>query len=109
MENQSLVLDFVEWVARKPRSLQEVIETWGTHCPRLTIWEDAIDRKLVERACPSGACPSGACPSGGGPGRGQVVKVTGTGLNLLTETGRRAGPAVSQPSTSSPAAGHTPG
>ena len=44
-----LVLDLVEWIAREPRLYSEVIETWRTSCPRLTIWEDAIDRGYVAR------------------------------------------------------------
>jgi hypothetical protein len=45
-----LVLDLVEWIARQPRLYSEVIETWRTSCPRLTIWEDAVDRGYVARA-----------------------------------------------------------
>ena len=45
----ALVLDLVEWVAREPRLYAEVIETWRTSCPRLTIWEDAVDRGYVAR------------------------------------------------------------
>ena len=45
----ALVLDLVEWVAREPRLYSEVIETWRTSCPRLTIWEDAVDRGYVTR------------------------------------------------------------
>ena len=45
----ALVLDLVEWVAREPRLYAEVIETWRTSCPRLTIWEDAVDRGYVTR------------------------------------------------------------
>jgi len=44
-----LVLDLVEWIAREPRLYSEVIETWRTSCPRLTIWEDAVDRGFVAR------------------------------------------------------------
>lgn len=44
-----LVLDLVEWVAREPRLYSDVIETWRTSCPRLTIWEDAVDRGYVTR------------------------------------------------------------
>jgi hypothetical protein len=44
-----LVLDLVEWIAREPRLYSEVIETWRTSCPRLTIWEDAVDRGYVAR------------------------------------------------------------
>jgi hypothetical protein len=25
------------------------MEVWRTSCPRLTIWEDALDRRLVTR------------------------------------------------------------
>jgi hypothetical protein len=45
----ALVLDFVEWVAAGPRRYSEVMEAWKTNCPRLTIWEDAIDQGLVQR------------------------------------------------------------
>ena len=45
----ALVLDLVEWVAREPRLYSEVIETWRTSCPRLTIWEDAVDLGYVAR------------------------------------------------------------
>jgi hypothetical protein len=44
-----LVLDLVEWIAREPRLYSEVIETRRTSCPRLTIWEDAVDRGYVAR------------------------------------------------------------
>ena len=27
----------------------EVLEVWRTSCPRLTIWEDAVDRGYVAR------------------------------------------------------------
>jgi hypothetical protein len=45
----ALVLDLTEWIAREPRPYAEVIETWRTSCPRLTIWEDAVDRGYVAR------------------------------------------------------------
>jgi hypothetical protein len=45
----ALVLDLVEWVAREPRPYAEVLEVWRTYCPRLTIWEDAVDRGFVAR------------------------------------------------------------
>ncbi|MGY3529790.1 MULTISPECIES: hypothetical protein [Bradyrhizobium] len=45
----ALVLDLVEWVAREPRPYAEVLEVWRTSCPRLTIWEDAVDRGYVAR------------------------------------------------------------
>ena len=45
----ALVLDLVEWIAREPRPYAEVIDVWRTSCPRLTIWEDAVDRGYVAR------------------------------------------------------------
>ncbi len=48
----ALVLDLVEWVAKTPRPYAEVIDVWRTSCPRLTVWEDALERGLVERTPP---------------------------------------------------------
>jgi hypothetical protein len=42
-----LILDFLQWIMAGPRSYAEAMETWRTSCPRLTIWEDSIDRELV--------------------------------------------------------------
>lgn len=44
---EPLILDLVAWVATQPRPYGEVIEAWRTSCPRLTVWEDAVDRGLV--------------------------------------------------------------
>ena len=49
-----LVLDLVEWIAREPRLYSEVIEAWRTSCPRLTIWEDAVDHGYVARQSVAG-------------------------------------------------------
>lgn len=46
---EALIGDFVAWLASGARSYDEVMEIWRTSCPRLTIWEDAIDRGLVRR------------------------------------------------------------
>jgi hypothetical protein len=46
---ESLVLDLVEWVAKEPRAYGEMLDAWRTSCPRLTVWEDAIERGLVMR------------------------------------------------------------
>lgn len=42
-----LVADLVAFVARAPRPYSEVMEAWRTSCPRLPVWEDAVDRGLV--------------------------------------------------------------
>ena len=69
-----LVLDFVEWIAREPRPYSEVIATWRTSCPRLTIWEDAVDHGYVEREAIAGF--------------GLIVTVTEDGAKLLRANGR---------------------
>ena len=44
-----LILDFLEWLAVKPRPYSEVMDAWRTSCPRFTIWEDVIDQGFVIR------------------------------------------------------------
>ncbi len=55
----ALVLDLVEWVARRPRPYGELMEAWRTSCPRLTVWEEAVDRGLLLRAEPVRVTPLG--------------------------------------------------
>ncbi len=73
-DNKALVLDLVEWIANEPRPYAEVMEAWRTSCPRLTIWEDAVDQGLVVREQRDGL--------------GTVVKVTATGQAFLAREGR---------------------
>jgi hypothetical protein len=62
---QPLMLDLVEWIAQSPRPYGEVMDAWRTSCPRLPVWEDAIDRGLVARtAAPNGGAIVIATPSG---------------------------------------------
>ena len=72
----ALVLDLVEWIGREPRLYSEVIETWRTSCPRLTIWEDAVDHGYVARETIAGF--------------GLIVMVTEDGERFLRENGRGA-------------------
>ena len=69
-----LVLDFVEWIAREPRLYSEVVATWRSSCPRLTIWEDAADRGYVARETIAGV--------------GLIVTVTDEGEQILRDNGR---------------------
>jgi hypothetical protein len=41
------LLDFLAWVAERPRTYGEVMEAWRTSCPRLSAWEDATSNELV--------------------------------------------------------------
>ena len=62
---EALVLDLVEWLAARPRPYAEAIEAWRTSCPRLTVWEDAVDRGLVRLAPQAGGALLGeATPEG---------------------------------------------
>jgi hypothetical protein len=47
---EALILDLLEWLAVKPRPYGEVMANWRTSCPRLPVWEDAVDLGLVERS-----------------------------------------------------------
>ena len=76
-----LVLDLVEWVARAPRPYADVMEAWRTSCPRLTVWEDAVDRGYVRRS----AVPDGDA----------LVTATPLGERFLRENGR-AVPALAE-------------
>jgi len=42
-----LTLQFLAWVAERPRSHAELMDSWKSSCPRLTVWEDAIADGLV--------------------------------------------------------------
>jgi D-3-phosphoglycerate dehydrogenase len=46
---ETLVLDLLEWIAVKSRPYGEVMASWRTSCPRLPVWEDAVDFGLVQR------------------------------------------------------------
>ena len=43
-----LTIQLLEWIADRPRSYAETMEAWRTSCPRLPVWEDAVDGGLVE-------------------------------------------------------------
>ena len=70
-----LILDFLEWLTREPRPYAEVMEFWRTSCPRLTVCEDAVDRRLVIRRRTDE--------------RPAVVEVTPLGRQALDRAGRR--------------------
>jgi hypothetical protein len=44
----ALVLQLLEWVAARPRTYRETMDAWRTSCPRMPVWEDAVDNGLVE-------------------------------------------------------------
>jgi len=70
----TLIIELLEWLAAEPRAYAEVMDGWRTSCPRLPIWEDAVDRGLVRRR---------ATP--GGPA---MVEVTSEGRRMLARLGQ---------------------
>jgi D-3-phosphoglycerate dehydrogenase len=67
--NRSLVLDLLEWIGTGQRPYAEVMEAWRTSCPRLSIWEDALEHGFVACVSPNGA--------------GSMVEVTASGRAFL--------------------------
>ncbi len=52
-EAKLLTLQFLGWLAARPRRYTEVREAWGSTCPLNCAWEDAVAEDLV-RHCPDG-------------------------------------------------------
>jgi len=67
---ENLILDLIEWVARKDHTYQETFDAWRTSCPRLTVWEDANDQGLVTAEYTNGR---------------NLVKLTEAGLTHLAQ------------------------
>ncbi len=76
-----LILDLVEWVAKEPRPYAEVMDAWRTSCPKLAVWEEAVDRGLLA--------------SRASAGEGVLVTVTDAGRRHLEANGRIPAPALS--------------
>lgn len=70
---EHLLLDLVAWVAEEPRAYGDVLDAWRTSCPRLPVWEEAVDRAYVRRV-------SGRA--------GAVIHATPAGLAFLAGAGR---------------------
>jgi len=45
----ALLHDLLGWLASRDRPYGEVMDAWRTSCPRLPVWEEAIERDLVTR------------------------------------------------------------
>src|SRR3974390_2459130 len=47
-EQPSLIMiQFLTWVADRPRNYAQTMDAWRSSCPRLSVWEDAIIEGLV--------------------------------------------------------------
>jgi hypothetical protein len=69
-----LILDFLEWIAAKPRPYSEAMEAWRTSCPKLTVWEDANERGFVTQRPVAG--------------EETLVELTPEGRTFLKQNGR---------------------
>jgi len=67
---EALILDLLEWLAKRDRSYEEVMDAWRTSCPKLPVWEEANDRGLVIREDVNGCC---------------AVKITSSARDLLVQ------------------------
>jgi hypothetical protein len=65
-----IMLQFLDWIDRRPRTYGETMDAWQSSCPRLSVWEDArIDGLVLETAA--------------GPGQSQrAVRVVLTELGI---------------------------
>ena len=50
-----LMLEFLDWVAARPRTYAQAMEAWRSTCPRQTVWEDALADGLIQVASGSTA------------------------------------------------------
>jgi hypothetical protein len=42
-----IMIQFLAWVADRPRNYTQTMEAWRSSCPRLSVWEDAIIEGLI--------------------------------------------------------------
>jgi hypothetical protein len=42
-----IMIQFLSWVADRPRTYAQTMDAWRTSCPRLSVWEDAVIEDLV--------------------------------------------------------------
>jgi hypothetical protein len=43
-----LMLEFLSWLSSRRRTYSETMDAWQSHCPRQTIWEDAMIDGYIE-------------------------------------------------------------
>ena len=49
-QSSLIMIQFLEWVAARPRRREDVLEAWQSSCPRFPVWEDARAEGLVRQA-----------------------------------------------------------
>ena len=45
-----IMIQFLEWVAARPRRREDVLDAWQSSCPRFPVWEDARADGLVRQS-----------------------------------------------------------
>ncbi len=73
-----IMIQFLAWVADRPRSYAETMDAWRTSCPRLSVWEDAVIADWVRLE---------------GEG-GRAVKLTDRGAAVLRQAQNRKTPSA---------------
>jgi hypothetical protein len=48
-EPSLIMIQFLEWVAARPRNREDVMDAWKSSCPRFPVWEDARAEGLVRQ------------------------------------------------------------
>jgi hypothetical protein len=76
-----ITVQFLAWVAARPRCYADAMEAWRTSCPRLSVWEDATGEGLVRVVATGGARPHGEA----------AVVLTERGAARLAAAARDAG------------------
>jgi len=45
-----IMIQFLQWVAARPRTREDVMEAWRSSCPRFPVWEDARAEGLIRQS-----------------------------------------------------------
>jgi D-3-phosphoglycerate dehydrogenase len=80
------MIQFLQWVADRPRSREDVMDAWRSSCPRFPVWEDARADGLIRQ-------------SGGDRGEHRV-ELTERGRAALRRADIRLRPTRAQPAAS---------
>ncbi|HSK29228.1 MAG TPA: hypothetical protein VLA17_04625 [Candidatus Limnocylindria bacterium] len=70
-----LMIEFLDWISSRRRTYSETMEAWQSHCPRMTIWEDALMEQLIQ-------------VDKSDTNRDPPVMLTARGMALLTGNGK---------------------
>ena len=44
-----IMIQFLQWVADRPRCREDVMDAWRSSCPRFPVWEDARAEGLIRQ------------------------------------------------------------